>query len=196
MQYKKLIRALINRKLIAAEDADIYVYGLNYAFLYLVNLLISALFAVCLGNLLVYVLFLIFFLPLRRVAGGMHFSNAFVCMLFSQLCILLPQLLVSYFEDFSWIYVVIYFMADCFLLYMIRYRRAPENPNRYYSETLLRKSKQSATILTLVYPILFVISVMLQWNIVAYVLLYITALEFIAMGLPEIKYWIDYFKNS
>lgn len=64
-------------------DYDVYCYGIKILKSYFSLTLVSIPVLIYFDIFLEGILFLIFFIPLRRYSGGYHFNNSFLCFIFS-----------------------------------------------------------------------------------------------------------------
>lgn len=186
MKYQKTINKLITKGIITNEDADLYAYGLEIAVMYLISLTISALISIFLHGTAIYLIFLATFLPLRASAGGFHFDNSFICQFFSQILIILPQLIIP-----KMIQTNIYIPSICFFIIFISdmlilfKQGAKASKNRYSDENIVEKFTKKSIYILSVYLIVFILLIYLKWQLAAYTLLYVILLEGILLLIPE-----------
>lgn len=180
MNFKKITSKLISQNIIKKEDAPIYEYGLQCFFLYFINFLISAIIAIITDETLIYLLVVIFFFSLRKSAGGFHFQNPYVCMIFSQIVIIIPQLFLN--RKILDIHVSIIVLL---LLYMILWyliiKNTQHHPNKYTNEIMIHRNKRKSIILLTVYFIIALVSIILKMHLITNTLLYSLSIQLISL---------------
>lgn len=185
MKYQRLINKLIEQNIIQAEEADIYIYGLNHVLLYFINIVISASFAFLFHGIHIYLFFLLVFVPLRRYMGGFHFSNPVICMIVSQIAVFLPQIIVPRIQCYSRCVTVLCAISYVILIGMTLTKKPAENKNRYTDQQLHRKYIKKALRYEAFHGLLFLICVI--WHLPAFTatLLYAIMLECTVNLLPD-----------
>lgn len=82
-----IIAFLLKRQLMDKEDANVYHYALCLVLLYVANILTLICVGIVLKQVVVILLFLLFFIPLRTTAGGYHCKTRLHCYLCSVLSV-------------------------------------------------------------------------------------------------------------
>jgi accessory gene regulator B len=85
----KIISFTYKDEIIEPDRIEIVRYGLELFILKAVFLLASLIIALFMGEILSYLIFLIFFMPLRTLAGGYHASTRLLCFIESMLTVVL-----------------------------------------------------------------------------------------------------------
>lgn len=186
MKYNLLINKLISRNIIKAEEADIYIYGLENALLNLFNILISASLSLLFHSTGIYIFLLLTFIPLRRFAGGFHFNNPVLCMFFSQLCLLVPQLIIHHVTKYQTVIVVLFIIFFPLLLFTTIKKRALGSKKRYTDDFLIEKHTKKALRIEIIYFFLFIGLIAFQQIEFATVILYVILFQLILFIVPEI----------
>ena len=95
----KISDFFIHNGKIQSEDREVFAYGIR-------RLILNAFMMIsfmCLGfitnKLLEIGFFLVFFIPLRKYAGGFHFDNSVICYVFSCLCVLVGAYMPTLIEN-------------------------------------------------------------------------------------------------
>ena len=78
---------LVNGGIISPSEYDIYFFGLYEGSLFIFNLIMTLIIATIIGSLQDGILFLIFFFPIRRLAGGFHAETRKKCWIISMLIV-------------------------------------------------------------------------------------------------------------
>lgn len=185
MKSNILVNKLVEQNIIKSEEADIYIYGLNYFLLYFVNIIISASFAFLLNSIPIYVFVLLAFISLRRFAGGFHFNHPVICILFSQVCLLLPQLLLpNIIVSKKWLFICFIFIY-CSLLFVTKKKRAVCSKKRYTNEQLIQKNTRKSLFIEIVYIFIFLILFLFHQIVFASAILYVGLLQLLLLLIPE-----------
>ncbi len=80
---KIIVERMISKHIINEENSDIYLFGLRQMILLLFNAISALIISLFFNRLLFGVLFLLFFVPLRSFAGGLHAETTLRCYLYS-----------------------------------------------------------------------------------------------------------------
>lgn len=185
MKFDFLINKLISRNIIKPEEADIYVYGLEYSFLYLINILLSAFLSIMIHGTILYIFVLLTFIPLRRFAGGFHFNNPLVCMFFSQLFILIPQIIIPHITEYQKELIFLFIIAFPLLFFITIKKRAVSSKKKYIDEFLIKRYTRKALIIEIIYSLLFIGFIIFKQTVFAAVILYIVIIQFFLILIPE-----------
>lgn len=79
----KLIAILVKEKLIHKSESEIYLYGLNIFFKYLLNIILVIIVSIINYNFKDILFFVFFFTIIRSYAGGLHLKTSIFCTIFS-----------------------------------------------------------------------------------------------------------------
>ncbi len=74
---------LVRSNVIEAEDAEIYIYGINQILVSVLNVLSALIIGLILGTFFEVVVFMAAYIPLRIFAGGYHAKTPLRCYIFS-----------------------------------------------------------------------------------------------------------------
>lgn len=80
---QRLVSLWVRNEVILSEDASIYCYGLELLLSSAINLLIMIGLSLTFGKPLIFIPYILSFIPLRIYAGGYHAKNHVSCMLFN-----------------------------------------------------------------------------------------------------------------
>lgn len=186
MKYQCLINKLIEQKIIKADEAEIYVYGLHHVLLYLANIGISAFFAFLFHGIPIYLFFLFVFIPLRRFMGGFHFNNPVICIITSQIVVFLPQIMVPRIMKNEQLVMALFIISYMAVIGITIMKKAPQNKNRYTDYQLYQKYTQKALYYEAFDGLLFSLCVLLHEPALAATLLYAIMLECTVNLLPDL----------
>lgn len=75
----KVVKLLIDNKVIIAEQKELYIYGVKQLRRFLLNIATSLIIGIVLNMVYESILFSIFFIPLRQFAGGYHARSPKIC---------------------------------------------------------------------------------------------------------------------
>lgn len=186
MKYQRIINKLITQGIIEAEEADLYAYGLEITILYTISITISAFISILMHGTFIYLIFLAAFLPLRRSAGGFHFDSSFVCQFFSQVLIVLPQIIIPKIlqTNISPLWFSALFVIDLLILHK---KGAIVSKNRFSDEEMINKFTKKSFHILVIYFIVFILFTFFNKELVAYTLLYVVMLQGILLLIPEKK---------
>lgn len=111
-----IVVALIEKSVISEEDKEIYLYGLNGLLILGLNLLTILGFSIIFG-ITEYILWvLLFFVPIRIYAGGLHLSNKWLCWAASNIAIFLSFFLVN---ETTEIVKILIFLSGLFIISIV-----------------------------------------------------------------------------
>lgn len=86
------------RQIISEEDISVYQYGYTLMLEVLINMVISAILGLVMGELRNVVFFILMFMPLRSYCGGYHAPKAWICVILSNIVIAGAALAAKYLE--------------------------------------------------------------------------------------------------
>lgn len=79
---RKIGNDLIKSDIVKAEDAKIYIYGINQILTYVINVFSALIIGAILGVFLEITVFMAAYIPLRSFAGGYHAKTPLRCYIF------------------------------------------------------------------------------------------------------------------
>ena len=105
---ESLIQKQIDAGIMKEEDRSVYCYGYALVLEMLVNFIIAAAIGIIINKVVMILVFLLAFIPLRSFAGGYHADKGWKCVLLSNSVILLAILAVEYISliIFPWLILV------------------------------------------------------------------------------------------
>lgn len=186
---ERTVDYLIHHHIIAAEERDLYLFGLRQLWRFAGNLLTALAIGLCMGMIWQSILFSLAYIPLRQYAGGYHARNAKVCYILSTVLILLVLLLIKCLS-FRWITVVVLLLLADFIIWL----KAPvESENRTLTdgETFVFR-KRTRIILAVLNALVLTAYAGTAEQISACILMAIVAAAFmVAVGIIK-KRFMDY----
>ena len=107
---------LVRSNLNEAEDAEIYIYGINQILVSVLNVLSALIIGLILGTFFEVVVFMAAYIPLRIFAGGYHAKTPLRCYIFSVIMLIIVSLGMKYLYMAGWVYYVILAAAALMIL--------------------------------------------------------------------------------
>lgn len=107
---------LVRSNVIEAEDAEIYIYGINQILVSVLNVLSALIIGLILGTFFEVVVFMAAYIPLRIFAGGYHAKTPLRCYIFSVIMLIIVSLGMKYLYMAGWVYYVILAAAALMIL--------------------------------------------------------------------------------
>ena len=107
---------LVRSNVIEAEDAEIYIYGINQILVSVLNVLSALIIGLILGTFFEVVVFMAAYIPLRIFAGGYHAKTPLRCYIFSVIMLIIVSLGMKYLYMADWVYYVILAVAALMIL--------------------------------------------------------------------------------
>lgn len=80
---EKILQVSQDESLFSEEDKEIYEYGYSLLKETIINVTVALIIAVIMKKINIFILFSVFFIPLRTFAGGFHAKNALSCSILS-----------------------------------------------------------------------------------------------------------------
>lgn len=156
-----IANTLIKEKVIDLDELDLYIYGLETLFQYLLIAFLILTLGTINHFLLETIFFTICFLFLRRYAGGLHLKNDLFCILFS---LLLIQLLIIIVKSDFIPNDILKFLTCASYIYI--YLSEPvDNKNRALDKEELTYFKTKLTLSLNKYLIIFLLCVIFQFEL-------------------------------
>lgn len=154
---QKLTNFILDKKLIQADDYEVYQYGFQSFLEISINILCSIIIAVILDMKLECIIFFLIFIPLRSYNGGFHLDKYYACLFFS--CISLGSILfiVKYLTPPLYVSLILYLLS----LLLILSIGPVDHPNRKVDEsenTHFIKKTRLALLLSLVVAFIFLLT--------------------------------------
>ena len=122
-----MIKALVNGivelqlqlQILHENEIEIYYYGLTLFFELLINIAISLIIGILMGNIADLIFFLCTFIPLRSFCGGYHADESWKCIILSNLIcyvVMKASLILQKYNIHLHLYIIIIFcLASCIM---------------------------------------------------------------------------------
>ncbi|MGI6730844.1 MAG: accessory gene regulator ArgB-like protein [Anaerovoracaceae bacterium] len=87
---RKITDSLVNAGIVPSEEKELYEYGIRQGIIMIINLATVILIGIILGMLVLCIVFMVAYIPIRTYAGGYHAGTQLTCYLLS-----IPFMLIS-----------------------------------------------------------------------------------------------------
>ena len=104
---RKIGDNLVESNIINAEDAEIYIYGINQILVSILNVSSALIIWLIFGVFFEIAVFMAAYIPLRTFAGGYHAKTPLSCYVFSVIMLIVVSIGMKYLSIEEWIYYVI-----------------------------------------------------------------------------------------
>lgn len=111
-------------------ELDVFLYGYDAALNYLLYMMFTFPIALILGETIEVLVFLFFFIPLRRYIGGYHFNSKVLCLIFSVFFSLIIPYLAITFGQIHFYFRIIILIIMIIITFKIK---AVDHPNKRIS---------------------------------------------------------------
>lgn len=98
---------LVHSGVVKAEDAEIYIYGINQILVSLFNVSSALIIGMILGVFFEIAIFIVSYIPLRSFAGGYHAKTPLRCYVFSVIMLSLVSVGMKYLYLTEWVYYAV-----------------------------------------------------------------------------------------
>lgn len=102
---------LVRSNVIEAEDAEIYIYGINQILVSVVNVLSALIIGLILGTFFEVIVFMAAYIPLRIFAGGYHAKTPLRCYIYSLIMLVIVSIGLKYLHIEMWGYYAVLLAA-------------------------------------------------------------------------------------
>lgn len=99
---------LVRSNVVKAEDAEIYIYGINQILISVLNVFSALIIGLIFGVFFEILVFMAVYIPLRSYAGGYHARTPLRCYIFSVIMLIAVSLGLKYLCIAEWVYYVIF----------------------------------------------------------------------------------------
>ncbi len=144
---------LVRSNVIEAEDAEIYIYGINQILVSVLNVSSALIIGLIFGVFLEITIFMAAYIPLRSFAGGYHAKTPLMCYIFSVMMLIIVSIGMKYLYLADWVYYVLLAVAALIIIILspVEDKNKPldEKEHKIYK-------KRAAIILTVEFVICFV----------------------------------------
>lgn len=151
---EKLIDLLINNNIVPERKREIVRYGLTVAFLKIATFVVALGISFFLKTTLFLLVFLCFFVPLRRYGGGVHSKSSRRCFIYSESLLIIVQLAYKFFLFNRYIEAAFILLG----LLSVAIWAPDESPNRPLLEKQKIKYRKYAISFGLSFAAFFVLS--------------------------------------
>lgn len=107
---------LVRSDVVKAEDAEIYIYGINQILVSVVNVLSALIIGLIFGMIFEVAVFMAAYIPLRSFAGGFHAKTPRRCYFFSVIMLIIVSAGLKCFYVANWVYYVVLAAATLVVL--------------------------------------------------------------------------------
>jgi len=160
----QLVTKMKEKGVINPQDEEIYIYGLEIIKLKLIAGLIALIIGFFLNTIIFWCCFLLFIIPIRKYAGGVHSSSKVLCMLITELIMLLAELIYKYIELND------YFIVGATLvgIIMIFIKSPYYSENHPLTSVQIKKYRKKSIFISIGFSILLLLSYILQYKLIKY----------------------------
>ncbi len=102
---------LVRSNVVKAEDAEIYIYGINQILISVLNVFSALIIGLIFGVFFEILVFMAVYIPLRSYAGGYHARTPLRCYIFSVVMLIAVSLGLKYLCIAEWVYYVVFALA-------------------------------------------------------------------------------------
>lgn len=102
---------LVRSNVVKAEDAEIYIYGINQILVSILNISSALIIGLIFGVFLEVAVFMVAYIPLRTFAGGHHAKTPLRCYVFSVIMLIIVSLDLKYISFAEWTYYAVFILA-------------------------------------------------------------------------------------
>lgn len=107
---------LVRSNVIEAEDAEIYIYGINQILVSVLNVSSALIIGLIFGTLLEIAVFMAAYIPLRSFAGGYHARTPLRCYIYSLIMLIIVSIGLKYLHMEMWVYYAVLLTAVLIVL--------------------------------------------------------------------------------
>lgn len=107
---------LVRSEVVKAEDAEIYIYGINQILVSVLNVSTALIIGLIFGVFFETAVFLAAYIPLRSFAGGFHAKTPLRCYIFSVIMLIGVAIGFKYLHLIDWVYYAILALAFVIVL--------------------------------------------------------------------------------
>ncbi len=108
---------LVRSDVVKAEDAEIYIYGINQILVSVVNVLSALIIGLIFGVFFEIAVFMAAYIPLRSFAGGFHAKTPLRCYIFSIIMLIVVSIGLRYLSMAMWVYYAV--LAVAFIIVLV-----------------------------------------------------------------------------
>lgn len=113
---QKIGDGLVRSNVIEADDAEIYIYGINQILVSVLNVSSALIIGLLFGTLLEIAVFMAAYIPLRSFAGGYHARTPLRCYIYSLIMLIIVSIGLKYLSIEIWGYYAVFAVAFVIVL--------------------------------------------------------------------------------
>ena len=108
---RKIGDNLVQSNIVNAEDAEIYIYGINQILVSILNVSSTLIIGLIFGAFFEIAVFMAAYIPLRTFAGGYHAITPLSCYIFSVIMLIVVSLGLKYLSVTEWVYYAVFALS-------------------------------------------------------------------------------------
>ena len=108
---RKIGDNLVQSNIVNAEDAEIYIYGINQILVSILNVSSALIIGLIFGAFFEIAVFMAAYIPLRTFAGGYHAITPLSCYIFSVIMLIVVSLGFKYLSLTEWVYYAVFALS-------------------------------------------------------------------------------------
>ena len=108
---RKIGDNLVQSNIVNAEDAEIYIYGINQILVSILNVSSALIIGLIFGAFFEIAVFMAAYIPLRTFAGGYHAITPLSCYIFSVIMLIVVSLGLKYLSVTEWVYYAVFALS-------------------------------------------------------------------------------------
>lgn len=113
---RKIVNDLTRSDIVKAEDAEIYIYGINQILMYSINISSALIIGLIFDVFTEVAVFMAAYIPLRSFAGGYHAKTPLSCYVFSVIMLIVVSIGLKYLHLADWVYYAVFVAATLVVL--------------------------------------------------------------------------------
>lgn len=113
---RKIVNDLTQSDIVKAEDAEIYIYGINQILMYAINISSALIIGLIFGKFFEAAVFIAAYCSLRSFAGGYHAKTPLKCYFFSIIMLIIVLVGIKYLYLTEWVYYAVLAMTFVIVL--------------------------------------------------------------------------------
>lgn len=113
---RKIVNDLTRSDIVKAEDAEIYIYGINQILMYSINISSALIIGLIFGKFFEAAVFIVAYCSLRSFAGGYHAKTPLSCYVFSVIMLIVVSIGLKYLHLADRVYYAVLVAATLVVL--------------------------------------------------------------------------------
>lgn len=164
-------------------DKDVFEYGTKILNRYLKFLSLTLVFSIILCSVFELILFLMFFMPIRRYIGGLHLNDSKMCLIAS----FSISLLVSCIAQNINVSDIVFSILFICLTLLIYYFAPVDHPNKKISNIETKIYKFTALKISFIYLLVYFLFAYLRFKSICNVIFLVVSLCIFLLAIPILK---------